>query len=93
MGIADQVCPTQDNSLMMLDDEMLGQLFHTFLLLCPRARHHKVVTVSEHRHGNYARMTQTRRKLASVVSHRCHDLLTRNTEAPFVPYIALSRTE
>ena len=49
--------------------------------LCPRARHHKVVTVSEHRHGNCARMIRTRRKLARVVSHRCHCILTRNIKA------------
>ena len=65
----------------MLDGEMLGQLFLEFLSLCPRARHHKVDTVSEDRHGNCARMMQTRRKLARVVSHRCHGSLTRNIEA------------
>ena len=65
----------------MLGDEMLGQRFLEFFLLYPRARHHKAVTVSEHRHGNCARMIQTRRKLAPVVSHRCHGILTRNIKA------------
>ena len=65
----------------MLDDEMLGQLFLKLLLLCSRARHHKIVTVSEHRHGNCARMKLIWRKLARVVSHRCHGILTRNIEA------------
>ena len=65
----------------MLDDEMLGQLFLELLLLCSRARHHEVVTVSERRHCNCARMVQTKRKLALVVSHRCHGILTRNIEA------------
>ena len=65
----------------MLDHEMVGQLFLKFFSLCPRVRQHKVVTVSEHRHGNCARMIQTRRKLTRVASHRCDGILTRNIKA------------
>ena len=65
----------------MLDDEMLGQLFLELFLLRFRARHYIIVAVSEHRHVNCARIVQTRRKLARVVSHRFHGILTRNIEA------------
>ena len=40
----------------MLDDEMLTPVFLELFLLCSRARHHKVVTVSEHRHAKCARL-------------------------------------
>ena len=60
---------------------MLGQLFLELLLLCSRAGHLKIFAVSEHRHANCARMIQTRRKLARVMSQRCHGSLTRNIEA------------
>ena len=65
----------------MLDDEMLTQVFLELFLLCSRARHHKVVTVSDHRHAKCARMVQTKRKLPRVVSHHCHSILTCNIEA------------
>ena len=43
--------------------------------------------VSEHRRVNCARMVQTRRKLARVISHRCHGILTRNVEARVASYL------
>ena len=62
----------------MLDDEMRGQLFLELLF-------QKIVTVSKHRHVNCTGMAQTKLKLARVVLHRCHGILTRNTKAPCGP--------
>ena len=69
------------NVARCLTMRMLGQLFLELLLLCPRARHHKDVTVCEHRHGKCARMVQTKRKLARIVSRRCQGIFTRNIKA------------
>ena len=66
----------------MLDDEMLGQLFLELPLLCSRARHHKIVAVSAHRHMNL-RSNGTDKAKTCPVSYPTagHGSLTRNIEA------------
>ena len=67
----------------------LDNLFLEFLVLCPRARHHKLVTVSEHRHGKCAPNGTDKAKKCPC---RIPPLSSKHCAASFVLYVALSRT-
>ena len=73
---------TETRTDMMFYHEVFGRLFlDLFLWLLPRAQHHKVVTVSEHRNARFSRRVKKRRKDSCHETHRGQDVFTRHTEA------------